>query len=153
MVLEGSFEYVNLRRYGVHVHNLKINIPEEKAKCRVLYIKYECKVTIVRNLDVWGKKLCGVFMFAYLKQKSVPLTFNIWRHVRSASRNSWSLEENPAWHFSCILFTLSLDFFFLPGCARWGNGSRMKQRSGERTERGPTGPSTSLRWIWKYIMA
>lgn len=54
-------------------------------------------------------------MFAYLKQKSVPLTFNIWRHVRSASRNSWSLEENPAWHFSCILFTLSLDFFFCPG--------------------------------------
>lgn len=115
MVLEGSFEYVNLWRYGVHVHNLKINIPEEKAKCRVLYIKYECKVTIVRNLDVWGKKLCGVFMFAYLKQKSVPLTFNIWRHVRSASRNSWSLEESPAWHFSCILFTLSLDFFFCPG--------------------------------------
>lgn len=51
MVLEGSFEYVNLWRYGVHVHNLKINIPEEKAKCRVLYIKYECKVTIVRNLE------------------------------------------------------------------------------------------------------
>lgn len=116
MVLEGSFEYVNLWWYGVHVHNLKMNIPEEKAKCCVLYIKYECKVTIVRNLDVWGKKLCGVFMFAYLKQKSVSLTFNIWRHVRSASTNSWSLAENPAWHFSCILFTLSLDFFFFcPG--------------------------------------
>lgn len=58
-------------------------------------------------------------MFAYLKQKSVPLTFNIWRHVRSASRNSWSLEENPAWHFSCILFTLSLDFFSARVCTVW----------------------------------